>query len=58
MHILVISHGIYLQVYPQTNLLVHHMYTNIHSHQHNITQLILIHLVHTCNIWKFDIVTV
>ena len=52
------AHGIYLQVYTQTTLLVPHMYTNIYSHQHKITQLNLIRLVYTCNIWKFDTVIV
>ena len=42
----------------KTNSLVPHIYTNIHSHQYNITQLTWIHLVHTCNLWIFDIVTV
>ena len=38
--------------------LVTQMYTKIHSHKHKITQLTWICLVHTCNIWTFDIVTV
>ena len=29
----------FFQVYPQTNLLVPHIYTNIQSHQNKITQL-------------------
>ena len=46
------------QVYSQTAFLVPHMYTNIHIYQHKIIQLILISLVHTCNMWTFDNVTV
>ena len=52
------SHGTSFQVYPQTNLLVPQRYTNIHSNQHFITKLTWIHLVHTCNIWIFDTVTI
>ena len=58
MHILGSSRGIYIQVFPQTNLIAPHMYTNIKINQHKITQLTWIHLVHTCNIWKFDTVPV
>ena len=57
MHLIGSSHGIYFKVYPQTTFLVTQMYTNIHSHQHKITQLTCIHLVHTYNIWTFDICT-
>ena len=43
-------------MYLQTILLIIHMYIKIHSHQHKITPLILIHLVHTCNKYAFGIV--
>ena len=55
MHILGNSHGISFQVYPQTTFLIPHMYTNIHSHKHKITQLTWNHLVHSYNIYKFNI---
>ena len=58
MHILGRSHEISFQLYPQSNFLAPHMYTNIHSHQHKITQITYIHLVHTCNVRKFVIVTI
>ena len=56
-HILVSSHWIPFQVYPQTNLLVPHMYTNIHSNQHKIAQLTWNYMVHTFNIHTFDSLT-
>ena len=43
-------------MYPQTNFLVPHMYTNNHIHKHSIIQLTGIHLVHTCSIYKFGTV--
>ena len=55
MNILGSSNGIYLQVYPQTTFMVTQIYTNIHSHQRNITQLTWNHMVHTFNIQAFDI---
>ena len=58
MHILGSSHEISLQVYQKITFLVTNMYTNIHSYQHKITQPTRIHLVHNCNIWTFDTVTV
>ena len=54
MHILGSSYGISFQMYPKTTFLVSQMYTNIHSHQHNITQLTWNHLAHTCNIQTFS----
>ena len=56
MYILGSSHGLSLQMYPQTTLLVTKMYTKIHIHKYKITQLIWIHLVHTGSIWTFDTV--
>ena len=58
MHILVSSNGISFQVYSQNTFLVLHIYTNIQSHQHKIIQLSWIHMVHICDIYKFDTVTV
>ena len=52
------SHGISLKVYPQTNLLVPQMCTNIHSHQQKITQLTWICIVNTFNIHTFDVVSI
>ena len=57
MYILGSSHGIYFQVYPQTTFLVTHIYTNIQIHKHKITKLAWNHMVHTCNIHAFDILT-
>ena len=57
-HILVISHVIFFQVYPQTTPLFLHMYINIQSHQHKITKLTWIHILHTFNIYTFDTVAV
>ena len=57
MHILGSSHIISLQVYPQTILIVTHMYTNIHSHQNKTTQITWNHLLNTYNIQKCEIWT-
>ena len=51
------TRNILVSVIKNTSL-VHNMYTNIHSHQHKITQLSWINPVHTCNIYIFDNVTV
>ena len=56
MHILGSSYITYCQVYPQTTLLVPHMYTKIQVHQHKIIQLAWIHMVHTCGIRKLILI--
>ena len=55
MNILVNPHGISSQVYPQTNFLISHMYTKIHSNQPKIILLTLIHFVHTFNKYTFGL---
>ena len=58
MNILESTHIIYYKVYQKTTLLVPNMYIIIHSHQNNKAHITWIHLVHTCNIYKFYTVTV
>ena len=54
MNILGTSYRISFQVYPQKTLLVFQSYINIQSHEHNITLITCIHLVHTRNMYTFD----